>query len=323
MGEIGDLVAVEFEGMSPSRTFRNLVRLNTQYNLAHCLPFIQEGHFVPSKGAILLAGEENHSIKGLVGAMVAVDGENLIQLLRSGEAITDLVEPQFTPTPDYETFARFLIERTSKDGGYAHVDVDGKRATARIQQFGNDGKYIRNVRQELPELIPPDFFMYGRTSPLSLEELGEIGTKTLTAALIARAYSGKIGKSHVNVDVCQIKLTAYGYNLFQNTLGVPRVTRWGEHGFAEDAYFSHIPDLPNDQYVVPEKQIALIHRQYERGSEGVRLVNTDIVTGIGLAGPRQQGPYISDVAPPQYTPPASPVSLSLPSFSNSAQISLL
>ncbi len=287
MGEIGDLVRSGKIETIPAQKLADssrvcgwAVELNASHNLPLVLPYIQDGQCYVNTNRPIRQGEENHRVEGLVGAMIAVDGPTLLDLLKQEGVVVDLKKPEFVDTPNYDTFSQFLIDRQGMDGGYAHVLEHG--TTARIQTFGNSSPALLRARKDLARLIPADFLQYGRTQPLTADELHTLGTKTLTSALIARAYSGDIEGTHVDVNVVQIKLTAYGYDPQGRTTAVPRLIEWGENGMKQDLIVAYVPGIAENFYIAPEQSLVLLHRQYApRGSEGVvQLVQQNIVTGI-------------------------------------------
>ncbi|MBI2572511.1 hypothetical protein HYV86_01515 [Candidatus Woesearchaeota archaeon] len=316
MGEKGleGLATVAFNEMSASHVFSWLTRLNIEDNLTSALPGITQNGRYRVNGKELRQGTESPFAHGY---LVVVDGPNLVDLLTKGGALLGTRRPQFQPTPDYDAFAGFLRTTSEQDGVYGHVD--SQSTTARLPKMANSSWSLKQARKKELGYIPPDLVQYARTDPFTSQDVDDlVGTKTDLAVNLPRAYrlsdnpaialfqraASLIFPGYVvtdnKIEAVQLRRTISDYDSNGRNLGTGTVLRWTEDGLAERSSLAWMPDADPAHYLVEGMPIVLIHNRYQRGSEGVRLFDTKIVTGIEPVRPVATS-SIDQVASPPYT----------------------
>ena len=228
-----------------------LVRYHYEQNLQACIPYINKGRVNTTKNKPLEEGEENDYTKGY---LIVENGDTLIQRLMKDKVILDRDMPRFVEVNSYQQFASFLNEYNKKDGAFVY-DSKNKRM-ARVSKLSNSTPVMHQAREEVPNLIPSDFFNYDHKQPLTNAEIdGNMGTKTDLAATIPVAQTTEESK----VRAYMIKRTAYGQ------LGLGKVVQFDASGLRKEIFFEY--DTNNS--------LVAIERFYQRNNRKVSKVKEE------------------------------------------------
>jgi len=197
-------------------------------------------------------GSDKTGLQNQRGGLFIGNGNSFPSRLRAEGIIHDLSDPVFRNASTYSAWMDILEGTDDLDGCYI---VNGEQHTmARAARLNNGLDAMKEVRQRIPRLIPPDFIHYG-ASEFSLADVDTyIGTKTDLAIAVPVVYS----VPGSDVEAVQVKLSRYG------PTPVGQATYFGRYGLQQRTF---IDRRENDG------QLFEVNQRFANNSERVVLAD--------------------------------------------------
>lgn len=215
---------------------------------------IEDGSLVPKTGRRARKGfESNNEVKGF---LVMANGDTLVDRLHEDRIIIDEKAPLWVDIENRVSFLIHLRSQESDDGAYV---VNTKaRKMARIIEFSNDNKYLRDNKVDFGKSVPQDFLCEdGSVNPSK-----EMGLKSRNAIRTAGAYEG--------VESYQLKATPY------NNSGLGTVCHFTKDGL-KNMFFIRLRKDPGS-YVDSDSgeryekyRLIGVYRNYRKNDNGITL----------------------------------------------------